>query len=546
MADHLPQSLNWHKLSGALALALISLTSSASALASTTSAKLDAGLVKTEQGLLQGIVDGDLVHFRGIRYAAPPVGALRFAPPQLPARWRGVRAANTFGPICPQGKEFNEDCLFLNVSAPKALKQGTRLPVMVWLHGGGLSVGTPNTYDASRLVRQGHVVFVGVEFRVNAFGFFGIKGLPGSGTFGFQDQQAALRWVKQNISAFGGDPNNVTLFGESGGGVSTCAQVVSPKARNLFQRAIIQSGTCSISWPKHAVGIDLPAGSFFQPLSETEALGVAAAARLGCGDGSDAARIACLRKLPSEKIASEGGTFTFAAFNTPTLPLDPQAALASGKYHRVPIMIGFTRDESRAMASGALLTGKPITDQNYTRLIGEAFGPKAGSVLSRYPLQRFGDGASAWSAANTDRMFACPALYDALNLSSHNRTFVYEFADPNGIGLVPFLPTMKSGASHSSELPLLFDLADGPIDLTNGKKIARSPVQEALAKTMIGYWTDFARSGDPNSSRKPTWPPFRRSGSRKVLVLAPGSDRLRTTDAYSSHRCDFWEEMIVR
>ena len=208
------------------------------------------GRVHIDDGDLQGLVESDTVQFRGVPYAAPPVGVLRFAPPASVDAWSGIRDSTKFGAICPQGNEFNEDCLYLNVTIPRSVDTRRALPVMVWLHGGGLSAGTPNTYDARRLVTGGRVIFVGVEFRLNVFGFFGSRGLKDSGTFGFQDQQAALRWVRRNISGFGGDTRNVTVFGESGGGISTCAQLVSPLASGLIDKAIMQSGSCSLAGPR--------------------------------------------------------------------------------------------------------------------------------------------------------------------------------------------------------------------------------------------------------------------------------------------------------
>ena len=432
-------------------------------------------ILKVESGSLKGVVSGGVIQLRGIPYAAPPLGVLRWAAPKSAPSWTGIRDSSQFASTCPQGKSFNEDCLYLNVTVPLASPSKKRKPVMVWLHGGGLSAGSPDTYDAARLVAQGDVVFVGIEFRVNVFGFFAINGLDGGGAFGFEDQQAALLWIKRNIRVFGGDPENITLFGESGGAISTCAQLVSPGAGKLFTKAILQSGTCSVSFPRNAAFRGQAAGAYYQPLRAIEAKGAELAAKLGC-TGDPQTVLACLRTVPAEKIAAFGGGFYSAAFGGPRghtslLPIDPASALQQNTYSHVPVITGNTRDEARAMASGFALNGKPITDAEYPALMRNAFDTKTEEVLTHYPILRFGTGALAWSAAYTDRMFVCPQLRDAKVFSQSVPVYAYEFADPHGVGLIPFLPDFPSGAAHSGELPLLFDLTDGPYDLASGKKI---------------------------------------------------------------------------
>ncbi len=500
--------------------------------------------VVTPLGALQGVADANVVKFLGVPYALPPVGPRRFAAPQPIAAWKGVRDATKFGAMCPQGKTFTEDCLYLNVVVPRAPNTGKPRPVMVWLHGGGLSAGSPNTYDATRLVSQGDVIFVGVEFRVNVFGFYAVDGLKGAGTFGFQDQQAALRWVRKNIAAFGGDPHNVTVFGESGGGISVCGQIVSPGAKGLIDKAITQSGTCSIRWPYGGPYPDMAAGAYFEPLAAIEARGRESAKKLGCDPADRAKLLACLRAVPAEKLAAESGHFYSGAYGTPVLPIDPMKAVADGKHLRIPLLTGHTRDESRAVASAYQLVGKPITDANFTGLIEKAFGARAPEVLQRYPVSRYGQSALAWAAIFTDRMFACAVLRDARLFSKDMPTYAYEFADPNGVGLIPFLPGLPSGASHSSELPLLFDLADGPFDMTTGKKISMSPAQAELAKEMIGYWTRFAHDGNPNTAGSTAWPRYVPGPEGRAVVLVPGkADSLG--DTWKEHQCDFWLPLLA-
>ena len=496
-------------------------------------------LVRVRSGLLHGVAGPTVMRFLGIPYAARPTGKLRFAAPEPVESWRGVREATSLKSPCAQGNNANEDCLYLNVTVPRM--PGQSKPVMVWLHGGGLSGGTGGTYGPERIVTEGDVIVVTVDFRVNVFGFFAYPHVPGSGTFGLQDQQAALLWVRQTIGAFGGDPRNITLFGQSGGGVSTCAQLTSPGARNLFAQAIMQSGGCGTSWPLNGTSLGQPAGSFFEPLDTMEGKGEKMAEKLGCNAGEPKAVMACLRNLPAAAILTQAGSFWSAAYQTDILPLRPADALARGQFARLPVLAGFTRDESRAVASGMQLTGHPITDDNYAKLLMDAFGARTQAVMDRYPRSQYESAALAWSAIYTDRMFACPQLADIRSIAKRAPVFAYEFADPQGIGLIPFLPGFPPGASHTSELPLLFDMTDGPIDIATGKKIPLSNEKKPLARQMIQYWTRFARTGDPNGAPLPDWPRFhsRSPESERVQVLAPAV--ISRAPAAIEHQCSFWE-----
>jgi para-nitrobenzyl esterase len=262
-------------------------------------------VVRTQAGVIKGTAGGNVVRFLGVPYAAPPVSALRWQSPQPVRPWRGERLAQHSGPPCaqvPSVPHASENCLYLNVTVPTA--PGPK-PVLVFLHGGGLTTGSGSDYDPSRMAARGDVIVVTVDFRLGLFGFFGHPGLPGSGTFGLQDQQAALHWVRDNIAAFGGEPGNVTLSGQSGGAVATCAQLTSPQSAGLFQRAIMESGNCQFNWPADAMGTDVPAGSFFRPLATVDQAGQAAAAAVHCRVGSNATDLACLRALPAQALTGE-------------------------------------------------------------------------------------------------------------------------------------------------------------------------------------------------------------------------------------------------
>ncbi|MEV0263813.1 carboxylesterase family protein [Streptomyces sp. NPDC050617] len=495
------------------------------------------GTVEVEQGRLKGVVGGGAAVFRGVPYAAPPTGRLRWAPPVAARSWVGTRDATRTGAACPQldgaGKpaaKTSEDCLHLNVTVPTG--GGAAKPVMVWLHGGGFNTGSANDYDPTSLAREGDVVVVGVDFRIGVFGNFGLPGMAGAGDFGLLDEQAALRWVRANAAAFGGDPRNVTVFGESGGGVGTCGLLTSPASKGLIDKAIMQSGSCMLDWPAGGLGLGAPAGSFWQPVEQVERASSDAAAKLGCTGRPDKVT-ECLRALPAEKVYGSGAGFNAAAVGTPVLPEDPGDALRAGRYLRVPTVSGHTHDEARAIAGVADLLGDPITDERYRELARTAFGRRAGDVLGRYPAQDYPSPALAWSAMDGDRVFICTQLRATAALAAHARTYAFEFADPKAPSYEPASPAVPPGASHASDLNYLFDHAGGqPAEL--------NPAQRALKKAMIGYWTRFARTGDPNGAGAPVWRPWHGEGQGTSLSLAPGTGKITPVDARAEHHCAFW------
>jgi para-nitrobenzyl esterase len=505
-------------------------------------------VVRVEAGTLQGVAENQIVRFQGVPYAAPPIGALRWSAPQPVPSWSGIREATKLANPCPQdAKTLNEDCLYLNLTVPRSTNRTK--PVMVWLHGGGLVEGTGNTYDPQRLATQGDVIVATVNFRKGVLGYFGYPGLTGSGTFGLQDQQAALRWIQRNIAAFGGDPNNVTLFGESGGAVAACAHLTSPSAARLIQKAILQSGACTTSWASNAAYLGQPAGSFFRSRQQVETEGKAAATDFGCSQSDNAAVIECLRQLPVSKLLDKTGEFGFAAYNTEILPADPATAIANKQFMTVPLISGTTLDEARTNASGIQLlgiqaTGKPaITDESYPKLLTDAFGDRTSEVQAKYPRNRYGSAALAWSAIYTDRMYTCPQLVTTRAFAERSPTFAYEFADPNAPGLVPFLPDFPPGTPHTSELSYLFDLDNLPLDL-NGKVIRLNEQQSALATKMVQYWTRFAHAGDPNSEKTPQWQRFEVNNPR-VQFLASGNGGIKSVDDVATrHQCQFWESFL--
>ncbi|MET7574564.1 carboxylesterase family protein [Streptomyces sp. NPDC005492] len=485
-----------------------------------------AATVATYNGPVRGAVHDGYRNFEGIPYAAPPVGDLRWAPPRPAAPWSGVRDATRPASACPQpagevpGGSTDEDCLHLNVTTPDGAGPSRPRPVIVWLHGGGFTTGAGASYDAHRMATRGDVVVVTVNYRLGALGFLAHSGLPGSGTFGLADQQAALRWVRAQIGVFGGDAHNVTLAGESAGGYSVCAQLASPAAAGLFDRAIIESGPCT-GRP------DRPFAPSSVPLSTARATGADLAAKVGCGSARDV--LACLRRVDVSRLLTDQDTDQQPSYATPLLPSDPAAAIASGRYHHVPVLIGNNHDEGNGWAAGIIQAGNPVTPDTWPDVVA-AFFPSPGqakAIVAEYPVHRT-DGGPVFGAVIGDADFACPTARTDDLLATQAPVWRYEFADENAPPLTSGTPPFPLGAPHASELPYLFDLGGRPRELT--------AAQHRLANTMIDYWTRFAGTADPNGPSSPHW------SRQTVLSLVP--DHIAPTDTtLTRHHCAFWNAL---
>lgn len=480
-------------------------------------------VVRTGAGAVRGQVFEGTRVFQGIPYAAPPVGDLRWRDPRPPARWSGVRDATEPGPACAQlpgelpDGSTSEDCLYLNVTAPAAA--GHR-PVVVWVHGGGFFIGAGSSYDARRLAERGDVVVVTLNYRLGVFGYFGMPGLAGSGTFGLRDQQAALRWVRANIGAFGGDPRNVTVAGQSAGSMSVCAQLTSPAAAGLFDKAVMQSGSCATGYLDNFEYRDEQAATVFQPLSGVTELGKEIAAGLGCAD------VACLRGLPVSDLMPVQQAFVQPAYGTPALPRYPGDAVRAGRFHRVPVLSGTTHDEARAWVA-AYDQGAPMSQQTFDQVVVETFGTDADNVRAEYG--GYASAAATWAAIVTDRMWACPQYETSQGLAARTRVHQYEFADPAPPPLSPAPPTMPLGAQHASDLWSFFDL--------RGYRPGFTPAQQRLSDQMIDYWTAFAGTGDPNRAGGPDWPAF---SPQRPYVQSLAPDAVTRVDLATEHHCAFW------
>lgn len=485
----------------------------------------DPAVVHTKSGTVRGVVADDHRLFAGIPYAAPPVGPLRFVNPEPAASWPGERDATRPGPRCVQdpdadlehGDNSGEDCLTLNVWTPPSGRDP--LPVMVWIHGGGFVNGSSDVYDASRLASRGDIVVVTVNYRLGTLGFLAhpALGAPGEvGNYGVADQQAALRWVRDNIAAFGGDPERVTLAGESAGGTSVCDHLVAPGSAGLFRAAILMSAPCQVQ----------------ADLASAEQRSIAYAAEAGCPDPATAGD--CLRTLPVDRLRKPVWYFnigsdemTTPVTGTAMLPRAPLSGL--GGAADVPVLLGTTRDEfTLFVALRYLRQGQRFTPEEYPDLLRLTFGAHAGAVAARYPADRHGGVAQAYSAAVTDSAFSCVAEQMADELPG--AVYAYEFNDrdapaPEVMRTLPF----PVGASHSLELRYLFDVGGAP---------PLDAAQQALADQMIAYWSRFVRTGDPSGEGQPKWPAYTASDGQ-WLSLRPDGSRI-ATDFGQEHQCQFW------
>ena len=491
-------------------------------------AAAEPAVVETSQGRVQGVEEDGLTVYRGIPFAAPPTGNRRWRAPQPAESWPGVRLADRFGPICRQpaetpgppgwgGEPQDEDCLRLNIWAPPQ-RAGERLPVMVWIHGGAYIAGSGSTsaYHGDRLARRG-VVVVTINYRVGALGFLAHPELsaesPGraSGNYGLLDQIAALRWVRDNIATFGGDPGNVTIFGESAGGGSVMLLTVSPLARGLFHKAISESGAALPPQPR---GFERPNATV--TLAQAERAGAAFARQLG------AASLSELRELPAERIvAAQSFAVGWPIADGPVVPGDVTALYRAGRQTNVPFLLGWNEDEGIAFV-------RPQGPAEHRTTISNDYGPSADRMLAIYPAASDQEAFAAGARLFGDVAFGWPSwsLAEARARSGDASLFLYHFTQKPP--RPPMFPWPQAGALHGEEVPFVFGHA-GP-GWTDGDR--------AVAELVQSYWVNFARTGDPNGGGLPAWQPYR--GDGPVLWFGngtarpgevPANDRLRALDA---------------
>ena len=480
-----------------------------------------AAQVKTAAGLLRGTAsaDGVVRAFHGIPFAAPPVGALRWQAPQPVAPWEGVREAVKPGPACLQGQMFgdivlpdlSEDCLTLNVYAPAAAASG-RLPVMVWIHGGGFQAGAGSEprHDGMAFARRG-IVLVTINYRLGVFGFLAHpeltreSGRGASGNYGMLDQVAALRWVRDNIGFLGGDSGNVTIFGESAGSFAVSALIASPLARGLFHKAIGESGAY----------FGGSSGTLaLAPLAVNEQMG----AKFASAVGADS--LAALRAMPALAVldaATKARLFFAPGIDGYFLVEDVADTYAAGRQSQVPLLAGWNADEMRAAVT--LRPQKP-TARGFAEENRKRFGPHADAILAAYPAGTDAEALESAAALASD-LFIGHATWKWIDMQAKSgRLPVYRYSFDRTIP-VPAGHTMNGapatardiGARHAGEIEYVFGSLDRSLP-----KVPWEPADRALSETMTSYWANFARTGDPNAPGLPAWPRYDLA-DRRVLHL---------------------------
>ncbi len=475
-------------------------------------------IVETRLGRVSGEDLADHVRFRGIPYAAPPVGDLRFRAPRPAAPWAGVREARAFGNAAPQNPSFlpgmesgdqSEDCLYLNVYTPRA--DAARRPVLFWIHGGGFTGGSGGQalYDGGRLATRGDVVVVTINYRLGALGYTNLDGLDAN--LGQQDQIAALRLVRENIAAFGGDPDRITIFGESAGGMAVSTLLAMPAARGLFRGAIAQSGAAH-----HVHSRESAARVAIALLAE---LGLAPNDVDKLRDVPVPALLAAQAKLLVE-TARGGALLAFApALDADTLPRHPLEAVRDGAARDVALLVGANRDEIKLFRMGVAASAELDAAGLAKRVRGglRAHGADeshAERLIETYRAARAGRASTEpgelLDALDSDRTFRVPAIRLAEAQAAHQpRTYKYFFtwSSPARRGTL--------GACHALELPFVFGTLDAP---TMDKFAGKGPEAEALSARMMDAWIAFARSGEPGHAALPAWPGYD-TAERATLVF---------------------------
>ncbi len=478
--------------------------------------KVEGGLISGTPGWGWGIRE-----YLGIPFAAPPVGNLRWKPPQPVTAWQGVRAADRFSPACmqraqsPESGSWNrglinrsEDCLYLNVWTP-AKDKGARLPVMVWIYGGGFQAGSTSEprQNGAHLATKG-VVVVSMNYRLGVFGFLAHpeltkeSGRNASGNYGLMDQLAALRWVQDNVAAFGGDPANVTVFGESAGSFSVSALVASPLARGLVRQAIGESGA-------YVGRSALPTAS----LADSEKLGTAFAT------GLKADSLAALRAKSGDEVLQ--AALANKAWFTPNvdgyvIPKDPELIYGAGEQNKVALLGGWNHDEVRA---GVVLGPQRPTAASFREQLQKRFGPAGDALRKAYPAGTDAEAVDSAAALAGDTFLGF-ATWKWLQLQQRAGVTVYRYSFDRRIPVAPdtkvngvAATAADVGARHAGEIEYVFGTLD------SAPKVTWEPADRQLSELMMTYWSNFARSGDPNGASLPSWPRYTGGTGPQVMHL---------------------------
>jgi para-nitrobenzyl esterase len=496
-------------------------------------------LVDTGKGPVEGTLLGTTRTFLGIPYAAPPTGDLRWKSPAPHAAWKDKLQATAFGHSCSQmgalSSKFDtnsgEDCLTVNVWTPEK-PAASSLPVLVWIHGGGFTIGSggENAYNGQVLSETTGMVVVTLNYRLGPLGFLAHSDLktedaahPSTGAYGLEDQRAALEWVKANIAAFGGDPGVVTLFGESAGGISTCMQMVSPRSKGLFQRAIIESGPCDTATAEPAA---MAQGDLF-------------AKALGCEGMPDVP--GCMRSKPIEAVMEALPSSTDFFFSDSAnwfpivdgwnLPDTPGKLLAAGSFEKVPTIVGSNADEGTLFL---FLAGDKATipDDAAFEALAEQIVPGHGAeVVAAYPSAMYGSSKKAATVAVGDAAFICPTRRTARAFAKAGvPTYLYHFTYPPEGALLGNL-----GAFHSSEVKYVFG--------NPGQLLPQALTDEELplSAAIMGYWSRHAAKGDPNGEAALAWPKYDAAKDENIVLDL----KISTQAGLKNDLCDFWDGVMI-
>lgn len=497
-------------------------------------------MVTVKSGALLGVDNGDAILFNGIPYARPPVGVLRWMPPEPAAGWKGVREAIAIPPQCAQNAYLGvfskpggqEDCLYLNVWMPKtADPHRSKLPVMVWIHGGGLRCGAGSDYNGLKLAVLGNCIVVTINYRLGMLGIFAHPALAASGqpfgNFGLMDQQAALHWIKDNIEAFGGDPDNITIFGESSGGTSVMAHVVAPRSKGFFNHAIVMSGGALITpYPLYGCVMELE-----QALEKGVAFAEAAGA-----DGS----LESLRALPVEQILQVQTPHLAQQFfvDEYTLVELPVASIRAGRVNGESLTNGCTRDEATWQTGLAeLMTGKVMDAGSFRKEILFLYGEDMGErVLQEFRLSDFPSPSEAFARARSQYLFSAALHWINGHMAKWMPTYAYEFADRTAPSyLEP--TTFPLGAAHTFELAYLFPGYCG----ARGRPVKLNPLQERLSDKMVSL---FSRTHEAAGARETDWPRYDPT-EENYLTFALPEPRQPHEQFSKVHNVAFWESLGI-
>jgi para-nitrobenzyl esterase len=493
-------------------------------------APAQSSIVLTEAGTISGVSEAGLNVYKGIAFAAPPVGDLRWRPPVAVAPWTGTRKANAFAPACMQTgvsmpgetpPAVSEDCLYLNIWSPA--KSQERLPVIVWIYGGGFINGSASMplYWGDRLAHKG-VIVVTVAYRLGPLGFLALPELTresphhSSGNYGLMDQIAALEWIHRNIAAFGGDPKNVTIAGQSSGGMSVSILMASPRAKGLFQRAIGESG------------------GLFEPtqlapkylLANAERDGEKFAASLGASSLTE------LRRLPASQLTGNAGGIVHPVIEPYVLPASPYEAFASGQQNDVPLLLGSNADEARA-----LVDVTQVKAATFANDLEHSFGALPPPLVAAYPYTTDPEAKQARLNLERDLRFGWDMWAWARLQAGSGQSSVYYYSFTQKPPFPAGSVYEGWGASHFAELWYVFDHLDqAPWQWSDADR--------KVAEEISSYWVNFAKSGNPNGPGLPAWPPFTNADSKVIYLGDPitvggvaSIDSLKIFDAvYSSVR----------